>query len=82
MIHVCRVDIGSRHVFDSADGISDIGSLSLAIEKSFQVQLKNQVLLISGGEILNDPNQKLYHLSAGRVIILYLCDSFYIILRN
>jgi hypothetical protein len=24
MIHVCRVDIGSRHVFDSADGINEL----------------------------------------------------------
>ncbi len=67
MIHVCRLDVGSRHVFDSADGINDVGTLASAIEQQYNISKLKQILLISGGEILDDNEQKLYRLSAGRV---------------
>lgn len=76
MIHVCRVDVGSRHVFDSADGIDDIGSLANAIETAFKIQKPNQILLIGGGEVLDDYKQKLYRLSAGsEASPIYLIDK-------
>ncbi len=72
MIHVCRLDVGSRHVFDSADGINEVGSLVTAIEHYFNIDRQKQILLISGGEILADYTQKLYRLSAGRVSTRYI----------
>ena len=72
MIHVCRLDVGSRHVFDSADGINEVGSLVTAIEHYFNIDKQKQILLISGGEILADYTQKLYRLSAGRVSTRYI----------
>jgi hypothetical protein len=44
-----------------------VGSLSAAIEHQFNIARVKQVLIISGGEVLNDNEQKLYRLSAGRV---------------
>jgi hypothetical protein len=65
MIHVCRVDIGDRYVFDMAQGIDDVCSLKHTIERIYNVNLNDQVLLISGGEVLNNLKQKLFGLSAG-----------------
>ena len=44
-----------------------VGLLANAIEHHFSIEKQKQILLISGGEILNDNTQKLYRLSAGRV---------------
>lgn len=65
MIHVCRVDIGDRYVFDMGQGIDDVLSLKHTIERIYNVNINDQVLLISGGEVLNNVKQKLFGLSAG-----------------
>lgn len=45
-----------------------VSSLITAIEHNFKIDKSKQILLISGGEVLDDYTQKLYRLSAGRVI--------------
>ncbi|RNA12318.1 RB1-inducible coiled-coil 1 isoform X1 [Brachionus plicatilis] len=50
MIYVCRIDTGNRHIFDFADGIENVGSLSSVIEKQFKIEKSKQIMLISGGE--------------------------------
>jgi hypothetical protein len=44
-----------------------VGTLVNAIEAYFKIAKNKQILLISGGEVLDDLQQKLYRLSAGRV---------------
>ncbi|CAF0759074.1 unnamed protein product [Brachionus calyciflorus] len=65
MIYVCRVDTGSRHIFDFADGIENVGSLATAIERQFKLEKSKQILLISGGEVLDDYQRKFFGFGFG-----------------
>jgi RB1-inducible coiled-coil protein 1 len=76
MIHVCQIDVGCRYVFDMAHGIDDVLSLKQAIEKQAGAALHEQILLISGGEVLKNQRQKLFGLSAGiEESPIYLIDA-------
>jgi hypothetical protein len=46
--------------------LPSVGSLISAIEAHFKIEKTKQILLIGGGEVLEDGQQKLYRLSAGR----------------
>lgn len=70
MIYVCRVDTGTRHIFDLADGIENVGSLSMKIESQFKIDKSKQILLISGGEVLDDYQRKFYGFGFGCVSVL------------
>ena len=71
MIYVCRVDTGSRHIFDLADGIENVGSLANKIESQFKIEKAKQILLISGGEVLDDFSRKFYGYGFGCVSELF-----------
>lgn len=60
MIYVCRVDTGTRHIFDLANGIDNVGALASQIEAQFRIEKPKQILLISGGEVLDDYQCKFY----------------------
>ena len=76
MIYVCRVDTGSRHIFDLANGIENVGSLASAIEKQFRIEKSKQILLVSGGEVLEDYQRKFYGFGFGcEESPIYLIDK-------
>ena len=76
MIYVCRVDTGNRHVFDVANGIDNVGLLVSAIERQFCIEKSKQILLISGGEVLDDYQRKFYGFGFGcEESPIYLIDK-------
>lgn len=80
MIYVCRVDTGSRHIFDLADGIENVGSLVNKIESQFKIDKSKQILLISGGEVLDDYQRKFYGYGFGcvRFLLIVVCVLIWI----
>lgn len=64
---MCRVDTGTRHIFDLADGIDNVGALANQIESQFKIEKNKQILLISGGEVLDDQQRKFYGFGFGCV---------------
>nr|AWV66629.1 RB1-inducible coiled-coil protein 1 [Brachionus rotundiformis] len=76
MIYVCRIDTGNRHIFDFADGIENVGSLATVIEKQFKIEKSKQIMLISGGEVLDDHQRKFYGFGFGcEESPIYLIDK-------
>nr|AWV66677.1 RB1-inducible coiled-coil protein 1 [Brachionus koreanus] len=76
MIYVCRIDTGNRHIFDFADGIENVGSLASVIEKQFKIDKNKQIMLISGGEVLDDYQRKFYGFGFGcEESPIYLIDK-------
>ena len=76
MLYVCRVDTGSRHIFDLANGIDNVGSLVSAIEKQFRIEKTKQILLVSGGEVLEDHQRKFFGFGFGCVSFSFGLSKF------
>lgn len=64
MLYVFNVDTGTMFTFDMSLAIESVDHLAQQIEQTYNIPMKKQVLLVSGGEHLN-PSARVCSYSAG-----------------
>ncbi|CAF1552167.1 unnamed protein product, partial [Adineta ricciae] len=54
MLYVFRVDIGETYIFETDLAFQDVKTLKTAIEREHGIAPSKQILIINGGELLDD----------------------------
>jgi len=54
MLHIFRVDIGETYRFETDLAFQDVRTLKSSIERDHGIAVSKQILIISGGELLDD----------------------------
>lgn len=65
MLHVFHIDAGRMLTFDIGYAAETVSCLQDALAQSVHAPVNEQVLLISGGEVLDNPERKVSRYSGG-----------------